>query len=265
MTDYVFNKKTKFNMTRTKFTATATPRKIYVKTTNDSSQSNCKYTQDIREDVTIKATRIINIGEEIQFFWGRPDYDDNLSDDYDGNSSDYNDPSNLEKKSTGDKLKWSDDYDDNSRDDNGRSDLEKKSTGNKRKWSDEFSEDDVKEIRFLDYAKRVIGAKVAIAKSQFEFDEKRIKEMNANKSVILGKGDNLSQDEWYQLQILGDYIPQYKVDKAMTKREIDFWEEQIQEVVDKTNFILGGVYSENDVDLKKKSNGDIKSEVHQCK
>jgi len=63
-------------MARTKFTARATPRKFYVKTTNDASQSNCKYTQGPGDNVTIKATRIINIGEEIELFWGRPNDDD---------------------------------------------------------------------------------------------------------------------------------------------------------------------------------------------
>jgi hypothetical protein len=89
-----------------------TPRKFYVKTTNDVSQSNCKLADD---NVTINSTRIINIGEEIQLC-------------YDDNSSDNNDPLDLDKKSTGDKRKRSDDYDDNLRDDNDRSDLEKKST-----------------------------------------------------------------------------------------------------------------------------------------
>ena len=65
--------------------------------------------------MTIDSTRIINIGEEIQLY-------------YDDNSSDNNDPSDLDKKSTGDKRKRSDDNDDNLRDDNDRSDLEKKST-----------------------------------------------------------------------------------------------------------------------------------------
>ena len=158
--------------------------------------------------------------------------------------SDNNDSSDLEKKSTGDKRKRSDDYnyDDNSRDDNDRSDLEKKSTGDKCKQREELSEDDVKEIRSLNFAKRQLVVKSAFAKKHFEFYEKQVKEMNAKEIVILlGKGDKFSQDEWYQLQILGDQIPQYEVKKAMAKREIDFWEEQIQEVVDKTNFILGGV------------------------
>lgn len=200
-----------------------------VNTTNNADQSNCKYTQGPGY-MAIEATRHIKAGDELLLF--KADNDDN--------SSDYNDPLNLEKKSTGDKPKRSDENDDdNSRDDNDRLDMEKKIIGDKRKWSDKFSEDDVKDIRTLDFAKRELGVKIANAKSQLEFYEKRINKMNGNKNVILGKGDELSQDEWY---------------KAMTKQELYFWEEQIQGVVDKTNFILGGVYSENDLDLKKKSN-----------
>lgn len=240
-------------MPRTKFTARATPPKFYVKTTNDLSQSNCKLAND---NVTIEATTIINIGEEIQLYLGRPNIDDKLSDNNDSsnddddssdnnddNSSDNNDPSDLGKKSTGDKRKRSDgyNYDDNSRDDNDRSDLEKMSTGDKHKQREELSEDDVKEIRSLNYAKRELGGKIAMAKKNFEFYEKQVKEMNAKENVILGKGDKFSYDEWLHLQILVDEIPQYEVNKAMAKREIDFWEEQIQEVVDKKKFILGGV------------------------
>jgi hypothetical protein len=42
--------------------------------------------------------------------------------------TDDDDPSDLEKKSTGNKRKWGDDYNDHSRDDNDRFNLEKKST-----------------------------------------------------------------------------------------------------------------------------------------
>ena len=59
-------------MARTKFTARCTIRKYYVKTTNDARQSNCKYTQGPGGNLTIEATRIINIGEEIQLLLGRP-------------------------------------------------------------------------------------------------------------------------------------------------------------------------------------------------
>ena len=261
-------------MPRTSVTARATPPKFYVKTTNDLSQSNCKLAND---NMTIEATTIINIGEEIQLYLGRPNIDDKLSDNNDSsnddddpsddcddklsdnndssnddddssdnnddNSSDNNDPSDLGKKSTGDKRKRSDgyNYDDNSRDDNDRSDLEKMSTGDKHKQREELSEDDVKEIRSLNYAKRELGGKIAMAILNFEFYEKQVKEMNAKENDILGKGDKFSHDEWLRLQILADEIPQYEVKKAMAKREIDFWEEQIQEVVDKKKFILGGV------------------------
>ena len=242
-------------MPRTKLTAREwvnfTQRKFYVKTTNDVSQSNCKLAND---NVTIEATTIINIGEEIQLYLGRPNIDDKLSDNNDSsnddddssdnndnNSSDNNDPSDLGKKRTGDKRKRSDgyNYDDNSRDDNDRSDLEKMSTGDKHKQREELSEDDVKEIRSLNYAKRELGGKIAMAKKNFEFYEKQVKEMNAKENVILGKGDKFSYDEWLHLQILVDEIPQYEVNKAMAKREIDFWEEQIQEVVDKKNSYWG--------------------------
>ena len=258
-------------MPRTSVTARATPPKFYVKTTNDLSQSNCKLAND---NMTIEATTIINIGEEIQLYLGRPNIDDKLSDNNDSsnddddpsddcddklsdnndssnddddssdnnddNSSDNNDPSDLGKKSTGDKSDGYN-YDDNSRDDNDRSDLEKMSTGDKHKQREELSEDDVKEIRSLNYAKRELGGKIAMAKKNFEFYEKQVKEMNAKENDILGKGDKFSHDEWLHLQILADEIPQYEVNKAMAKREIDFWEEQIQEVVDKKKFILGGV------------------------
>ena len=297
-------------MGRTKFTArrSTSPPKFYVKITNDVSQSNCKLADD---NVSIEATKIINIGEEIQLYLGRPNIDDihsdncddNLSDnndssnddddessddcddnsndnndssnddddssdnndDYDDNFSDNNDPSDLEKRSTGDKckrkrkrneyytggnLKRSDNYDDISRDNNDRLDLEKKSTGNKCEQREELSEDDVKEIRSLNFAKRQVGVKIALAKTHLEFYEKKVEEMNAKENVILGKGNKFSQDEWYQLQILGDEIPQYEVNKAMAKKEIDFWVEQIQEIVDKTNFILGGVVDSEETEGK---------------
>jgi hypothetical protein len=69
----------------------------------------------------------------------------------------------------------------------------------------------VKEIRSLNFAKQQLGVKIALAKTHFEFYEKQVEEMNAKENVILGKGDKFSQDEWYQLQILGDEIPQYEV------------------------------------------------------
>ena len=80
--------------------------------------------------MTIEATRIINPGDEIKLFSEKPYYFGYSSED------DY--PSDLEKKSTGDKRKQRDKLDDNLRDDNDRSDLEKKSTEDKRKQRDEL-------------------------------------------------------------------------------------------------------------------------------
>ena len=83
-------------MPRKKFIARRIPKKFYVKTTNEASQSNCKYTQEPGgDDVTIEATRIINTGDEIKLFSEKPYYFGYSSED------DY--PSDLEKKSTGDK------------------------------------------------------------------------------------------------------------------------------------------------------------------
>jgi len=109
-------------MGRSKFTARYTPPKFYVKTTNDVSQSNCKLADD---NVTIEATTIINIGEEIQLYLWRPNIDDKLSDnndfsnDDDDSSDDCDD--NLSNDSSNDddgSRDNNDNYDDNSSDNN---------------------------------------------------------------------------------------------------------------------------------------------------
>jgi hypothetical protein len=116
---------------RTKFTARATPRKFYVKTTNDISQSNCKLADDKE---TIVATTIIKTGEEIQCYYDASDNNKSAGDkrkqseDYDDNLRDNNDSSNDDDNSSDN----NDNYDNNSSDNNDPSDLGKKSTGDKR-------------------------------------------------------------------------------------------------------------------------------------
>ena len=116
---------------RTKFTARATPRKFYVKTTNDISQSNCKLADDKE---TIVATTIIKTGDEIQCYYDASDNNKSAGDkrkqseDYDDNLRDNNDSSNDDDDSSDN----NDNYDNNSSDNNDPSDLGKKSTGDKR-------------------------------------------------------------------------------------------------------------------------------------
>ena len=118
-------------MPRTSVTARATPPKFYVKTTNDLSQSNCKLAND---DMTIEATTIINIGEEIQLYLGRPNIDDKLSDNNDSSNDDDDPSDDCDDKlsdnndSSNDDDDSSDNNDDNSSDNNDPSDLGKKST-----------------------------------------------------------------------------------------------------------------------------------------
>ena len=51
--------------------------------------------------------------------------------------------------------------------------------------------------------------------------------------------EELSEDDVKEIQSL-DFAKQHlRVKIALAKKEIDFWEEQIQEIVDKKNFLLG--------------------------
>ena len=69
--------------------------------------------------------------------------------------------------------------------------------------------------------------------------------------------EELSEDDVKKIQSL-DFAKQHLgVKIALAKKEIDFWEEQIQDIVDKKNFILGGVVdSTNKLDINKNSTVD---------
>ena len=266
-------------MPRTKFTARATPRKFYVKTTNDASQSNCKYTQEPGHgNVTIEATRIFNTGDEIKLFNDVPFYFGYSSED------DY--PSDLCKKSTGDKHKQRDELDDNLRDDNDRSDLDiEQSEVSNMNLEKDFSVDgliqemqrkadvisvlqqeltqDIQAFRLnLELEKKSTGDKKRKERDKLDDnfrddndrldlkkrkDDDKLRDDNdcsdlEKKSTGKDKRkqrDELSEDDRRFVFILDNERREFEVKIAMAKRDVVFWGKQIEEINEKEDLILG--------------------------
>ena len=161
--------------------------KFCVKTTSDANQSNCKYTQGPGY-TTIKTTRLIKTGDELLLF---------------------NELLN---------------YDDNKRDNNDRLDLEKKSSGDKRKER-ELSEDDSPETFISDNDRRQYKVKIAMAKRDAEFWEKQIQNIIVKENIILGGGDELSEDDWNEIRILDFERRLYIVKIEWATSDFEFYEE----------------------------------------
>jgi hypothetical protein len=237
---------------------------FYVNTTNDESQSNCKYTPgafttkrgikagEVLNDsnckytpayMTIKTTKLIKEGEELLLFYDMP-------------------PDAIATVSARDlvllikdhNLYWERRIQETNDDDS--SDLEKKSTGDKRKQRDELSEDDRDYIQVLDFERQELEVKMALAKEDFEYWEGRIQETIAKKKNILGGGeDEFSEDDRDEIQSLDSERKELEVKMAIAKRQFEYWERRIQETIAKKKDHLGGGDSDN-LDLKKSSTGD---------
>ena len=181
-----------------------TNNKFFVETTSDANQSNCKYMPG-PGDITIEPTKSIKPGDELLLFYELPKDDDKL------------------------------------RDDNDCSDLEKKSTGkDKRKQRDELSEDDRRFVFILDNERQEFEVMIAMAKRDVEFWGKQIQEINEKEDLILGRGDELSEDDGNDIRILDFERRSYKLKIDLATNEFEFYEGEIQENTSKLNAILGG-------------------------
>ena len=179
-----------------------TSMKFCVKTTSDANQSNCKYTQGPGY-TTIKTTRLIETGDELLLFNELPKYDDNK------------------------------------RDDNVRSDLEKKCSGDKRKER-ELSEDDRREILVLDYDTRQNEVMVAMAKRDVEFWEQQIQQINVKENIILGGGNELSEDDGIEIRLL-DMERRLYIGKVDVRTfDFEFYEKLNKENSKRKKIILEG-------------------------
>ena len=76
-----------------------------------------------------------------------------------------------------------------------------------------------------------------------EFWEKQIQEINAKENLILGPlggGDELSEDDLNDIQILDFERKRYKLNIDLTTSSLDIYKGEIQENTSKINAILEG-------------------------
>ena len=103
-----------------------------------------------------------------------------------------------------------------------------------------MSEDDRRFVFILDNERREFEVMIAMAKRDVVFWGKQIQEINEKEDLILGRGDELSEDDGNDIRILDFERRSYKLKIDLATSEFEFYEGEIQENTSKLNAILGG-------------------------